>query len=486
MNANYRLVGSLDSAKTAHYSSKAIERDNWWVPDDNKTWLLHTTSAAAMAIKQVLWGEIICVPRNQYLDSPGWLNIADFFIKSKLSLFSICIHDPGIDLTPAGFLIDCANQFKNVSGSSMFAMSGWPGLSPEERIKVYENLVSRRNFKDMLDGIKVDSSKREDFEYQRDTLQHVLEYLDGKDLIKRTRSPKSSTWDKVEEKIKNVELINNLKEIHGKEFAKDYVNAFREMKKVAKDKHKYYPKEQLKWLNQRSNLYQHIYDYDPKLRELLHTDIDLFYNQTICESSANNRLAFSDRADSLLPFDIRDKHMNLLDSASSESGISERSVLLPEEIEAQSHMVEDIVYALNNEDVTRQIERIRLIRISKRHTQHEIEEEELRHLDFLSQYFSNVIVKQSGKNKIVEYSYRGMSLGIKIIALHELGEYLGDFPVNPWVVTAAGELAGNLLEKAGVKISPIKEKVGDFFVQKDKELMIGRIRDWLDNPPPQN
>jgi hypothetical protein len=298
----------------------------------------------------------------------------------------------------------------------------------------------------------------------------------------RTRPAKSFTWEKIEEKIRSAELINRLRDEHGREFAKDYVKAFREMKRVAKDKHKYHTKEQIKWLNQRSNLYQQIYDYDTKLRGLLHTDIDLFYNQTISESSANGRLAFSDRSDSLLPFDIRDRHLDAVDSASS-SGISERSVILPEEVETQSHMLEEIISTLNNEQIMHQIDHIRLVRINTGASLVEIEQEELKHLDFLSRYFSNVIVKQSGKSKVVEYGYRGLSLGIKIVLLHQLGEYLSDILINPWVVTTTGELAGDLLERAGIRISPIKEKVGNFFIQKDKEVMIGTLRDWLANPP---
>ncbi|MBC7879147.1 MAG: hypothetical protein H7Y59_18400 [Anaerolineales bacterium] len=487
MNANYRFVGSLDSAKTAHFSSKAMEKDNWWVPDDNKTWLLHTTSAAAISIKQILWGEIICVPRNQYLDSPGWLNIADFFIKSKIPLFSICIHDPDLDLTPTGFLTDCANQFKNVTGSSMFAMSGWPGFSSSERLRIYENIKSQHNFKNMLKGIRVDGKKKEYFEYQRDTLQRVLEYLtknylNAPNLIMRAQLPQTSTWEKLEKNINNMELIDGLKTEHGREFAKDYINTFREMKKIARSHHRYRIKEQARWLNQRSNLYQHIYDYDSKLRELLHLDIDRCYNETISESSANGRLVFSDRSDSLLPFPVREKHMNLVDTSNIASGVSENNIIVPEEIESQSSMIEKIIYVLNKKEVQKQIERIREIRITKGLPKGFIKKEELKHLDFLTQHFSNVIIKQSGKGRIVEYSYKGLSFGIRVYVSHRLGEYLGDIPL---VASLVGELASTTLEKAGVKIGPLKEKIGSFFIQKDKEVMIGRVRDWLTAPPPQ-
>lgn len=487
MNANYRFVGSLDSAKTAHFSSKAIEKDNWWVPDDNKTWLLHTTSAAAMSIKQVLWGEIISVPRNQYLDSPGWLNIADFFIQSKTPLFSISIHDSSIELTPTGFLMDCANTFKNTAGASMFAMSGWPGFSPKERQKIYENIKSKQNFKSMLKGIRVDSKRKAYFEYQRDTLQHILEYLTKNyllvpNLIMRTQVPRSSTWEKLEKNINNVELIEGLKAEHGREFAKDYIKTFREMKRVAKSQYKYHVKEQIRWLNQRSNLYQHIFDYEPELRELLHLDIDRCYNETISESSANGRLVFSDRSDSLLPFRVREKHLNLIDTSNSSSGVSEKNVILPEEIESQSGMIEKIIYKLNRREIREQIEHIRTIRTTKGLPKKFIQDEELKHLDFLSKYFSNVVIRESGKGRIVEYGYRGLAFGIKVYVSHKLGEYLGDIPI---VATVAGELASDMLEKAGIKINPIKEKIGNFFVQKDKEIMIGRIRDWLYNPPSQ-
>ncbi len=489
MDTNYRFVSLLDSAKTAHFSSKAIEKDNWWIPDDNKTWLMHLTSAAAISIKQILWGEIICIPRNQYLDSPAWLNIADYLTKSKTPCFSISIYDSRLELTPNGFLLDCANQFKNIAGTSMFAMSGWPGFSPQERSVIYQNIISHQNFKKMFQNIKVDSKNKEFFEYQRDVLQNVFDYLSQNylllpDLLIRSNSPKSSMWQKLEMNFKNPKIIDGLEEQHGREFAKDYKKAFQIMKNSAKGLYKYRTKEQNKWLNQRSNLYQCIFEYDHELRELLLIDIDKSYNETIGESVANGRMVFSDRADSFLPYRTREKHIELLDNSNLQSGLSEKYAIIPEKVESDTNLLQTIITKINENDIQEQIKSIRDIRNHKELPMNYVQEKELAHLNFLCENFSNIVVKESVKSRIVEYSYNGLSFGVKVVANHILGQYLSDSPIpfNPWFASVIEQYAGDVLEKAGIKVLPVKEKIGRFFVQKDKEIINGRIRDWLSFP----
>lgn len=487
MDRIFRYIGQLDSAKTAHYSRSAIERDNWWIPDDQTSWSIHMASSAAVTIKQILWGEIISVPRNQYLDSPGWFNIADYLIKSNTQLFSISMNDPNLDLTPEGFLLDCANQFNNCKGHSHFSMSGWPGLVEAERKAVYNNVVSYRNFNHMLDGIHRDSITDEAFQYQKEVLQNVLEYLQknyhlNKQLIRRSDQPASSVWEKIQDDLKNPLQIADIKTQYGDQFFNDYRKAIKEIIGKAKSNHKYHPKLQNKWLNQRSNLYECVFDFDPNLREFMVMRIDKAYDETISQSISAERLTPSDRADSGISYRIRNQYFDTLDLENSKSGLSEKSILIPEKQEGNRDFLPKLIENINDPEITQKINEIREIRKNPPRTAEELANIEREYIDFLSHHFAIRIVNQSSKSLIIDYMYSGFSFGIKIVANHFIGTILGVAPINSWIVSASEQFIEDNLEKLGTNFRPLKTRIKDKLLSEDNKIMIGRVRNYLSDP----
>lgn len=278
IDRNIRLLGLLDSAKTAHPVTSANQLNNWWMPSTRETSWLHSAAAEAVTIKQVLWGEIIQLPRNQSFDSPAWFPIADYFIKSKFPLFSICVV--GKSATPQAFVEDCAQQFEP---TSPFSLSGWPEFEKKERQIISDNIRRSGDFKNMFEDLKLDSNWQVTFEYQRDILQGVLEYLLNNYesyplIIRAVEYATTSAWSRINRDLTDTKFLAKIEDKHGEDLSLSFQSVLQEIKEkadrdIGDDRNK-----KDRWLSSRTNLYQEIYHQPRELRELLRAEIDRCYD----------------------------------------------------------------------------------------------------------------------------------------------------------------------------------------------------------------
>src|SRR5271157_162973 len=175
-----RYSGFLDSARTTHYLDVKQNDERWWLPD-KESWSDQMVLAASDTLLRILRGDIICVPRNQFFDSPGWLNIASYLSQMKHPEFSICLLN--LEPTLTNLLQDITN---NMLRKPEFALSGWPGLSMDERYEIAKNIENndRKPFSNMFKNVRIDSSLKTIFEEQRNALQTMYEYI-GKSRLEQ-------------------------------------------------------------------------------------------------------------------------------------------------------------------------------------------------------------------------------------------------------------------------------------------------------------
>jgi hypothetical protein len=166
-------IGTLDSTRTSHYLGLQENDERWWIPANEVAWSEQMHIASATTLARILRGEVLCLPRNQFFDSSGWLKLASYLARMKLPTFSICL-DKELSPHPQNYIKEISSI---ILRNQKFALSGWPGLSTKERNKVADNIEKHQNFSRMFDGIRIDNSMRDLFEKQRDALQFVLESL---------------------------------------------------------------------------------------------------------------------------------------------------------------------------------------------------------------------------------------------------------------------------------------------------------------------
>jgi hypothetical protein len=485
LDRNLRFLGILDSAKTAHPVQSANQINNWWMPENVETHLLHCAAAEAITIKQVLWGEIPQLPRNQSFDSPAWLNLADYFIKSKLPLFSICVL--GKSNTPQAFVEDCAQQFKP---TSPFALSGWPGLEEGERQIIADNINRNGNFKAMFGELKFDSSWQSVFEYQRDVLQRLLEYLESHYksnplLIRAVDQAQKPMWQRIEENYKKPEYIAKLKDKHGEDLASGFSSVFQEIKAKADRDFGENVASKNRWLSGRTNLYREIYRQPKELRELLRAEIDRRYVETTGESVTGvGRFGDADRSDSERDITDRDYDSLVEDSGNDPDGLKERYIIDFERLESQRQLNEDFLKLINDVKVASRIQDLRKIRNWPNMPADYILEKEEEHLDALCQDLPDAVIRNQQKYKFI---WKTGKFTVNVLIGIGLGSLLG--PLGAGVGGVVFPLMEQVVEQAVATVADetalsatAQEKTLQLLAKRRKVALTGLLRDWLTKP----
>lgn len=465
---NAEFIGLLDSARTAHPVSDEIVKENWWMPADKRIQAFHSTTAHAILLKHILWGQIIQLPRNQFMDSPAWFDILPSLIKSEIPLFSICILGEGHK--PDDFVTDCFKQFRNIGG---FAMSSWPGLANSERITIGNNIERTGNFKKMFKGINLDSNWKIIFKYQQECLQKLLEYLENNNqstplLIREVAGAKKSLWQRIEEDIKDQRFKLLLAKKYGKTESNDYISAFQQIYEKAiidiKEEN-----ARTRWLNQRTHLYREIRDLDKRIRSLLRTHIDKRYEENLSESVTGiGKISTADRIDTSLNLETREKQIVALGSVNDPNGYSEGYLIDYKDFESQKNLFEKIPELINNEECKSRILHIRRIRAFQNNLPiNYIVEEEQDHLEAITRWLTGSISRTSNRIAIYEFVYHSTLFMLKIYISLKLGE------VMPVVDSAiCGEAAGDALE---IAFHPIDEKIKGRIISKEENTIIGEV-----------
>lgn len=489
---NFRYIGALDSARTAHVFSGDKNENSWWLPMDSKTWIEHATSAEAMAVQQLILGDIISLSRNQFFDSPAWFNIAEDLMKIEEPTFTITIYPKDLELIPMSFLYDIADSF----AKSTFALSAWPTFDIEERKKIGENIRNERNFKTMFKGIELDSSFKVNYEAQRDTLQKVLEYLEKNYkediyncIISRATGPETSMWEKIENDIKAPVFIEkNLTTRYNDSFAHDYLSVINDIKDQAYSLYKKEnedKQEELanKWLNSRTNLYRKIWEYqehDYKLRDLLRLHFDVRYAEALSEScTAEGRVSKLDCSDTHLNHELRDAHSDLLDSSNDPQGLFEDVDVFFSKPSKTVRFIKNVVDVLNNEEVREKIISIRRDRSFNYLDESYLKDKEIEHIDFMANNISELIVANSGGVRIIWFTYISTSIVANVIASMYFLDALiniGSISMGEFVTRLLIETVGAIGGTAGKKLKNI---VIDKLFEGKKRVLTGKVRNWL-------
>ena len=482
---NLRFLGLLDSAKTAHPVLSANQINNWWMPSNLETFWLHSAAAQAITIKQVLWGEIPQLPRNQSFDSPAWFPIAEYFIKSKLPLFSICVI--GKRATPQAFVEDCAQQFEP---TSPFALSGWPELEKKERQIIADNISQSGDFKKMFRDLKLDSHWQANFYYQRDVLQKVLEYLQAnyklyQPLIRAVDYALTSTWHRINRDYTDPKFMEKMEEKHGVDLSSGFLSALQEIREKADRDFRVDSIKKNRWLSSRTNLYQEIYQQPRELREILRAEIDRCYMETTGESVTGiGRFGDADRSDTGRDIEDRDYDSQVFDLGNDPSGLNERYIIDFENMEDQYKMNDEFLEVINDKQVAYQIKDLRRIRNWPNMPEDYIVEKEQEHLDFLCQNLPDAVIRNDKKYNLI---WRVGKFGVNVLVGYGVGSLF-----SPLSAAAGGvviPILGEVVEETVATVTDnktlsdkTKEKLILKLAKKRKVALTGILRDWLTKP----
>ncbi len=536
LDRNFRFLGHLDSAKTGLNVQSPSNSSNWWNPASVETQLLHCAAAEAITVKQVFNGEIIQLPRNQSFDSPAWLKLADLFIKSKHPLFSICLI--GNKATPEAFVEDCSQQFMP-SPSSPFALSGWPILDDDQRKIIANNLSKKHNFKGMFDGFRLDNNWKEIFEYQRDVLQNVLQYLEKNytvypHLIRTVDYAQTTTWDRIERDYTDSKFIAKMKYKHGDKQTSNFLSVLQEIKAKAEINDPTDVKKQNLWLSKRTNLFLEIADQPHELKEMLRAEIDRCYMETTAESVTGiGRFGDADRSDTGRDINDRDYDSQIFDYGNDPSGLNELYIINFKEIDDQGEINNDLLKAIRDELVSSQtqemddkqevkkflfneindilittqtqemddkrktkidfietinddlvfstIQNLRRIRNLHNIPKEEMDKLELEHLDFLHQTLPEVVIRSDRK---YDFYWETAKFSVSILIGIGVSTFFG--PTIEKIGSVAAPVLGPFIDQAIATATDktalsdkVKEKIIQKITKKRKIALTGFFRDWL-------
>jgi len=457
---NFRFVGLLDSAKTAHPVLSATGIDNWWMPEDEGTHQLHCAAAEVMTIKQVLMGEIIQLPRNQSFDSPAWLHLADFFVRSKLPLFSICVLDK--QATPGAFLNDCAQQFEP---TTPFALSAWPDLTAKQREIIANNIRAHGNFTGMFDNLTIDSHWITTFEKQQEILQKMLIYLMNNyksqpGLIRSVKYAKTTTWSRIERDYTDKHFISKMKEKYGDDLTTSFQSVLGEIKlkvdpEIDSDKRE-------RWLSTRTNLFKEIHNQPRELREILRAAIDRSYVETTSESVTGiGRFVDADRSDTERSIDDRISDSLRVDAGNDPAGLREFHIIEFENLAVEHESIDDFLNVLNDKGIAQRIMDLRDARRWGIPTD-EFANKEKAHIDALCQELPHNVIWH---NKVLQYvwAFKKLVVNVSSMGISDLIEFMDD-------ISAKSKLLDEQKEK---------EWVSTIVFKKRQETLAGILRDWL-------
>lgn len=474
LDRNFRFVGLLDSAKTAQPVPSATEITNWWMPTEEDTHLLHCAAAEVMTIKQVLWGEIPQLPRNQSFDSPAWLNLADYFVRSELPLFSICVL--GKEATPDAFVEDCAQQFKPTSD---FSLSAWPDLTDGQRNIIAGNISKHGNFKEMFAEISLDSRWISTFERQQDILQRMLIYLEKKyklepQLIRKVDYAPTTTWYRIERDYKDPNFISSMRDKYDDNLAMSFKAVFEEIKTKATRDIKDNPVKREQWLSSRTNLFKEIHSEPRELREILRAEIDRCYVETTSESVTDiGQFIDADRADTDRPVDNRFYDSMLVDMGNDPIGLQEYHIIDFKNLEYEKKSIKDFLEVMNDKGVGKRLKWLRKIRNWGVPTK-DVEEIEEDHLNMLCEELPNNVIKREQKLLRIAWSVGEFAVNVTI------GHVIGDSKklVDGVLKEITSEAISEITE-SGLDAVKAQERINKYIAKKRHEALAGILRDWL-------
>ncbi len=497
-----RFVGTLDSVRTTHYMGLQEKDERWWIPSSEDEWNKQMALAAATTLEKVLRGDVICLPRNQFFDSPGWLKIVSYLTQLKLPTFSLCLLN--VDPTPRNFLREIT---EDVLRNPNFALSGWPGLSNKERIKIAENIERKGNFSKMFDGITVDSSLKAFFEAQRDALQAMLAYTSPErrmeyprlSIIRKVSGSKTSLWDRLCKDFNDKGFRKDLVKKLGSQIAKEYLEhlgyLIEEMPKKARadvlqEQRNALSEDEIskkvnRWLNQRTNLYRAISSFPITMRELLREHINDAYEDSLAESVTGvGRQVSADNGNRGVPYKTRSNHMDVIKEEASE-----KFVAIPYNTGIDINTMVKIVEAISDERLQKSIENMRIVRETA--SLSEVKETENSHLELLTEYIPSLIVGQSGKSKLIDFTFNMSGKAIKLVGAATatgIATVLTNFVADPQfekifpiiLAEKIGEhTAGKIGDKIEIKLRPARDRLKAWLNHKDSKLIAGRVSEWL-------
>ena len=351
----------------------------------------------------------------------------------------------------------------------------------------------------MFDSVAIDSSVKDVFEYQREILQKVHIYLtenhkkpEFRGLISRAYGGKTSLWEKIQDDITDSLFIEKMNSKFGPNFSKSYLDVFSDIYNKAqticsKGSESEKQINTLKWVNQRTNLYQEIFDYDVKLRSLLRQHIDKRYNDTLSESCTGvGRNEFIDRLDTNVDHEFRDSLSDTLDSMNDPNGFLEDTEVLFSDKQKNRNFLADVVEILDDEEVSGKISDIRITRSEKRMSRESRNEIEYRHLDFMSEKIPDLVVDDSASAKFVRFTYNNISETVIVIGLLF-------FPDSPLFEIGSGGKTAKIITKIAEELfkTKIEDLIGstiqkkgeglllDSLFKKKKNVLTGKVRSWL-------
>jgi len=507
------VVETLDSTRTTHYLSLQEDDKKWWIPDNEDSWNNQMVVTQATALARILRGDILCLPRNQFFDSPGWLSLANYLTKLDLVTFSICLK-PGLKPNPDNFISEITND---ILRNPKFALSGWPGLSMEERTTIANNIENTSGFSKMFKGIRLDSSTKAFFQEQRDALQSVFDYVkkkryesDGFNIIDMSFGYQISPWTRLQSDFRSKNFRKKLIERHGETNADEYLrylrNLIREMPKKAKADAKEAIAKALResecglkkinlnfdnlvnsWLNQRTNFYREISDYPLYVRELLRGHINWVYHGALTESLNADGLVAADDGNNKVPYITRQKHLDVIDGDNKRKVKTEDFIALPHSVGINNDTISKLVDELNDEKIREPIRSIRDFRKNKDISKSELAEREEYHLQILSENITSLILDKSSKSWMIDITSNGISkavsfvgtLAVQGIAAMLINSRSGDVIVGELVKQIGSGAVGNIVNKAGQNLRPAKIQLKNWLNKKDSKIVAGTVRKWL-------
>ena len=490
---DFQLSAVLDSARTAHTLRVSEQKDNWWLPKRNDVYQKHLASAEAIALKQILLGNVLVLPRNQFFDSPAWLKVAEYLLVTKVPIFAFSILDKDLPLSPRGFVLDVAKGFDVREGqlpSSVFALSAWPGLEINRRRMIAENIRKKGDFSEMFLNVPVDSQYEVTFESQQAALQQIYLYLeknlfnpDAPSLIVRSGGPKTSLWDKVSADLSNIQFLEILNKKFQPGFSQDYVGRIKEIEGQIKYGFKERPdkereEETRKAINARSTWLTNIWKDSPNLREAIRQHIDNRYVHTLSESvTLDGALAHADRVDTNLDHEVRDEVSDQLDSIFDPDGLEEDFDILFAETKDPQGFLKRISESLKDPEFTKPLLEIRHVqRLVK--DKIFVKEKKEEHLNYLEKFIPELEIKKSPQGQIVSFLYDN---GVTLVGV--IGSrFIPEIPLETSTIGGKAvdfiknKIDAYLADNVGVHIRGL---VMDVVFSKEKTALTGKIRNWL-------
>lgn len=265
-------IDLLDSVKTGHPAEFAMEK--WWRPKDEKDQVQAISISHAAILIRLLYGDTITLSHHQILDSCGWLTACSSLIGRSKELPFPPVRWAAYKLKnpkPGDFVCKAIEVF--LPGADDFKLSAWPGLEPQQKQRISDEIKRTGSFKTMLRPVlsSLESSLLIKYQQQQEALVKFHEYL---------TTP--YTWSEQQPLITPCHEDNPISLWGGMESRRnkpdgipgEYLEEIKEViTKADQD------------IEKRSNLYNAITKYEPGIRMKFRKIIDYYYNLKISYST---------------------------------------------------------------------------------------------------------------------------------------------------------------------------------------------------------